>query len=145
MPERCEAQWPAPVFTKTLRRSAHARLFRRSGRRLLESASVAHRIVRVWKGYGTVEGVDQYCREHFSQTVLPQLRALKGFLDATVLTRAIEGETEVVVATVWDSVDSVRAFAGESYDKAVVEPIVHDLLQRFDDHVAHFSIAASAD
>ena len=66
-------------------------------------------IVRVWKGYGTAEGVDRYCREHFTKTVLPQLPALNGFRDATVLTRSTQHETEVIVATVWDSIDSVKA------------------------------------
>lgn len=103
------------------------------------------RIVRVWKGYGTAEGVDRYCREHFSKTVLPQLRGVDGFLDANVLVRSSEGETHVVVATVWDSIDCVKAFAGEDYSKAVVEPIVRDLLERFDDDVTHFTLAVAAE
>ena len=97
------------------------------------------RIVRVWKGYGTAEGVDRYCREHFAPTVLTQLRAINGFLDATVLTRPLRDEAQVVVATVWASVDSIKAFAGESYEQAVVEPIVHELLHRWDDEVSHFT------
>ncbi len=102
------------------------------------------RIVRVWKGYGAAEGVDRYCREHFLKTVLPQLREVDGFLDANVLVRSSEGETQVVVATVWDSIDCVKAFAGEDYGKAVVEPIVRDLLERFDDYVTHFTLAVAA-
>jgi hypothetical protein len=101
-------------------------------------------VVRVWKGYGTAEGVDRYCREHFSKTVLPQLQALSGFIDANVLVRSVGDATEVVVATTWDSFDAVREFAGNQYERAVVEPIVHDLLECFDDHVAHFSLAVAA-
>jgi len=37
-------------------------------------------------------------------------------MGATVLTRAGRGETEVVVATTWDSIDAVKAFAGENYE-----------------------------
>ena len=101
------------------------------------------RIVRVWKGYGTADGVRQYCDHHFTKTVLPQLRALEGFLSANVLVRSIENETEVIVATVWDSLDSVKAFAGEDHNVAVVEPIVRDLLDRFDDRVTHFTVAVT--
>jgi hypothetical protein len=101
------------------------------------------RIVRVWKGYGTADGVQRYCDQHFTKSVLPQLRALGGFLGANVLVRSIENETEVLVATVWDSLDSVKAFAGEDHDVAVVEPIVRDLLNRFDDRVAHFTVAVA--
>jgi len=97
--------------------------------------------VRVGKGSGTAEGVERYRREHFSKTVLPQLRSLSGFLDATVLTRSVGTETQVVVATFWESIDSVKAFAGESYEKAVLEPVVHELLERFADEVVHFTVA----
>ena len=101
------------------------------------------RIVRVWKGYGTADGVERYCSEHFAKTVLPQLEALEGFLDANVLVRPFGSQTEVVVMTVWDSIDSVKAFAGDRYQEAVVEPVVRDLLERFDDQVAHFSVAVT--
>jgi hypothetical protein len=101
------------------------------------------RIVRVWKGYGTADGVRRYCDNHFTKTVLPQLRGLGGFLSANVLVRSIENETEVIVATVWDSIDSVKAFAGDDHNVAVVEPIVRDLLDRFDESVTHFTVAVA--
>ncbi|HET6317300.1 MAG TPA: hypothetical protein VFG86_12645 [Chloroflexota bacterium] len=104
---------------------------------------MAPRIVRVWKGSGTADGVQRYCQIHFTNVVLPQLRALGGFLGAMVLTRSLGNETEVVVATVWESMDAVKVFAGEDYDRAVVEPVVRDLLDRFDDRVNHFTIAVA--
>jgi heme-degrading monooxygenase HmoA len=105
---------------------------------------VPGQIVRVWKGYGTADGVERYCSEHSATRVLPQLEALDGFLEATVLVRRFfASQTEVVVMTVWDSIDSVNAFAGDSYRRAVVEPVVRDLLERFDAQVAHFSVAVS--
>jgi hypothetical protein len=105
---------------------------------------VALQIVRIWKGYGKAAGVNRYCREHFPNSVLPQLRSINGFVGAKVLTRAGEGETEVVVATTWDSIDSVKAFAGEDYEQAVVDPVVRELLNRFDDRVTHFTVVLDA-
>jgi hypothetical protein len=105
--------------------------------------TVAARIVRVWKGYGTADGVQRYCDDHFTKTVLPQLRALGGFLSAHVLVRPIENGTEVVVATVWDSIGSVKAFAGDNHDLAVIEPVVRDLLDHFDDRATHFIVAVA--
>jgi heme-degrading monooxygenase HmoA len=96
--------------------------------------------MRVWKGYGTARGVRRYCDEHFALTVLPQLQALEGFVSATVLTQSSDNETKVVVATLWDSLDAVRAFAGEDYERAVVEPRVHEVLERFDDRVSHYTV-----
>lgn len=60
------------------------------------------------------------------------------------MTRTGRGETELVVATTWDSIESVKSFAGEDYEKAVVEPVVRELLDRFDDRVAHFTVALAA-
>lgn len=101
-------------------------------------------VVRVWKGYGTSEGAERYCREHFERTVLPHVREIDGFVDANVLLRATPSETEVVVATVWQSVEAIKAFAGEDYERAVVEPVVGELLTRFDETVAHYSLAIRA-
>ncbi|MBV9359492.1 MAG: antibiotic biosynthesis monooxygenase [Chloroflexi bacterium] len=100
-------------------------------------------IVRVWRGYGTADGVERYWQTHFATSVLPQLRSLTGFLDAQVLVRPLADEAEVVVETRWESIDAIRAFAGASYDRAVVEPVVRELLTRFDDHVSHFTVALS--
>ena len=101
-------------------------------------------VVRIWKGYGSAESVDRYCRTHFAAAVLPQLQALDGFLAANVLTRRFGDETQVVVATVWESIEAIKAFAGDDYERAVVEPVVRDLLTRFDDDVAHFTLALTA-
>jgi heme-degrading monooxygenase HmoA len=104
---------------------------------------MAGQIVRVWGGFGTETGVERYCREHFPKSVLPHLRSIDGFIEVKVMTRKGRDETEVVVATTWDSIESVKAFAGEDYEKAVVEPVVRELLNRFDDRVAHFTVAFS--
>jgi catechol 2,3-dioxygenase-like lactoylglutathione lyase family enzyme len=105
---------------------------------------MADQVVRVWKGYGTQPGVDRYCRDHFPKSVLPHLRSIDGFVEAKVMTRASRDETEVVVATVWESIDSIKSFAGENYEEAVVEPVVRELLNRFDDRVMHFNISLAA-
>jgi len=105
---------------------------------------MAGQIVRIWGGYGTPAGVDRYCREHFVNSVLPHLRSITGFVEAKVLTRPGRGETELVVATTWDSIESVKAFAGDDYERAVVEPVVRELLHRFDDRVTHFTLARAA-
>jgi heme-degrading monooxygenase HmoA len=105
---------------------------------------MAGQIVRIWGGYGTQEGVDRYCREHFTNSVLPHLRSIAGFVEAKVLTRPGHGETELLVATTWDSIESVKAFAGDDYERAVVEPVVRELLHRFDDRVSHFTVAVAA-
>ena len=94
-------------------------------------------IVRVWKGRGTSEGIERYCREHFEPVVLPELRTVDGFVDAEVLVR----DGELLVATRWESLDAVRGFAGDELERAVVEPVVAGLLDSYDDIVTHYTVA----
>jgi hypothetical protein len=63
---------------------------------------------------------------------------------ATVLVRIDAEETQLVVQTIWESIDAIRSFAGEDVERAVVEPIVSKMLTRFDDRAAHYSIALTA-
>jgi hypothetical protein len=99
------------------------------------------RVVRLWKGGGTPDGVARYCAEHFAHHVLPQLRAVDGFLEARVLVHTTQTGSELVVMTTWASLEAVKAFAGEDYGRAVVEPVVGELLERFDEDVKHYAIA----
>jgi heme-degrading monooxygenase HmoA len=84
--------------------------------------------------------VARYCGEHFPHNVLPQLRGVDGFLEARVLVRTADDGSEVIVMTTWASLEAVKAFAGEDYERAVVEPVVRELLERFDEHVTHHTI-----
>lgn len=106
---------------------------------------MADPIARVWKGYGPAGGVKRYCDEHFFRVVLPQLRALDGFLGATLLVHDRGSESELVVITQWVSISAIRQFAGDVYERAVVEPAVRDLLDHFEDRVTHYTIALTAE
>jgi heme-degrading monooxygenase HmoA len=102
------------------------------------------RIVRAWSASGDAEGVATYCREHFPRAVLPELRALDGFVRAEVLVRRVGSRSELLVLTTWTSLDAVKGFAGIRTERAVVEPVVAELLEHYDDEVRHFTIAFEA-
>ena len=51
---------------------------------------------------------------------------------------------EFVAVTLWDSLDSIRKFAGDAIDRAVVEPEARAVLSSFDDFVRHFEVAHGA-
>jgi heme-degrading monooxygenase HmoA len=93
-------------------------------------------IARVWRGRGSADGIRRYCHEHFEPVVLPALRNLPGFVAAEVLA----ADDEVVVVTRWESLDAVRRFAGADYETAVVEPVVAELLDSFDQRVRHYTV-----
>jgi heme-degrading monooxygenase HmoA len=97
-------------------------------------------IARVWRGVAhTAVNADAYLR-HLTTKVLPSLAAIAGHRGARVLRREEGGRTEFVVMTFWDSIDAVRAFAGERCEHAVIEPEARAVLGEYDDFVRHYEV-----
>jgi heme-degrading monooxygenase HmoA len=90
-----------------------------------------------------MENVDGYLK-HFQVSVLPQLRRIDGHQGAYVLKRPLGDESEILVMTLWESMDAVRAFAGEDPTVAVVEDEAKAFLSRFDRRVEHFDVVLDA-
>jgi len=90
-------------------------------------------IARVWRG--VARDADAYMR-HLDGNVVPQLNALAGYRDLRVLRRG----QEIVVITFWDSMDAIRAFAGDTPERAVVEPEARAVMERYDDFVLHYEV-----
>ncbi len=95
----------------------------------------------MWRGLARADGADAYVR-HLEDDVFPHLRALDGHVRAEVFRRPVEGAVEFLVVTWWDSLDAIRAFAGDDIERAVVEPAAQALMIDFDDRVAHIEVAA---
>ena len=100
-------------------------------------------IVRVWRAHTKEPGATAY-RRHLEQTVLPQLRSMPGFISVTLMQAERGGRVELVVASGWESMDAVRAFAGPTPEIAVVEPGAKKVLDEFDDHVTHYEMILEA-
>jgi heme-degrading monooxygenase HmoA len=102
-------------------------------------------IMRTWHGTAASRAdADHYAR-HFEGDVLPHLRSLAGFRGARLLRRDVDGEVELQALTTWDSLAAVRAFAGEDYPVAIVEPEARAVLARFDDRVEHYEVVLNAE
>ena len=97
-------------------------------------------IVRIWKGRARPAMAGAY-QEHVTAVVFPKLTAIDGYLGGRVLRRTVGNDVEFVVCTDWASMDAIRAFAGRTPDRAVVEPEARAVLSEFDEHVQHFEVA----
>jgi hypothetical protein len=62
-----------------------------------------------------------------------------GLRDAEVLVRDKNGEVAFVTLTRADSVQAIRAFAGEDHERPVIEPTARTLLSRYDERAHHYS------
>ncbi len=79
-------------------------------------------IVRLWRGEAATPAKARGYFEHVTGTVFPSLKALPGHVDAWLLRREVDGKTEFLAMTLWDSIASIKAFAGEDIGTAIVEP-----------------------
>ena len=94
-------------------------------------------ISRFWRGWTTVANADAY--KHLLRTkILPGIHRVKGYKGAYLLRRNVADGVEFATLTLWESLDAVRAFAGEKYEVAVVIPEARKLLSRFDERSLHY-------
>jgi heme-degrading monooxygenase HmoA len=99
-------------------------------------------VVRSWRGYAAVSESQAYPK-HLLQSVRPKLEQLAGFRGLYLLRRQGQEEVEFCVLTLWDSMEAVRAFAGDQPERAVVESEARAALVRFDDSVSHYDVLAA--
>ena len=96
-------------------------------------------IARIWHGWTAPADADAY--EEFLRTVMfPSMRRVAGFRGAELLRREDGDEIAFITITRFDSLDAVREFAGEDYERAVIEPEAKALLTRYDDRSDHYSV-----
>ena len=103
------------------------------------SAPAPGTVMRRWTARTAKAQLPKYL-EHFSKNVLPELRRVHGYLGAIVFLRRLEREIEIVVETNWDSLESIRNFAGPDLEAAVVAPVAAALLTGFDRRALHSEI-----
>ena len=96
-------------------------------------------VVRRWSARSTPVGVKKYLT-HFRRKVLPELQRIRGYQGVLLLRRGENEEAEVQVLTFWNSMASIRQFAGPDTDRAVVEDEAKAVLQDFDSRVVHFEV-----
>ena len=98
-------------------------------------------IVRSWSARARPAQAPAYA-EHLRSRVLPALQALEGYEGALLLQRPDGDEVELVVLTLWRSLDAIRAFAGDDLEAAVVADEAAAVLERFEERVRHYEVVA---
>ena len=98
-------------------------------------------ISRIWHGWTNLENADPYERL-LKEEIFNNIgnRKIKGFKGIQLLRRESNTETEFITIMEFDSVESVKEFAGEDYEQAVVPVKARQLLKRFDERSQHYEI-----
>ncbi|HLH34834.1 MAG TPA: hypothetical protein VKX41_09175 [Alloacidobacterium sp.] len=96
-------------------------------------------ITRLWQGYTTPENASAY--ESFVRNeIFPKLTDVRGFLGGKLLRRNLYQEVEFVALTHFDSLESVRAAAGEEFGYIIIPEAGRRLLSRYDQRVAIYEV-----
>lgn len=98
-------------------------------------------IARVWRGTTPAHKADEYLT-YLEATGLKTYRATPGNQGVQVLRRIVGDEVEFVLTSLWDSLDAIRTFAGDDYERAVYYPADKDFLLAFAPTVDHFEVMA---
>lgn len=99
-------------------------------------------IGRMWRGWTNSDQADAY-EGVFRGVVLPEIRDVEGCRGAYLLRRDDADGVEFVSLTLFDSLDAVRAFAGEQYQSAVISAEAVGVLRTFDPTAQHFTVVVS--
>jgi antibiotic biosynthesis monooxygenase (ABM) superfamily enzyme len=98
-------------------------------------------IARVWHGATRADDADEYAA-YLEETGMQAARALDGNRGTLVLRRVVGDRTEFTTMLLFDSLDDVRAFAGDDIERAVFFPEDDRYLVERDLGVAHYEVDA---
>jgi hypothetical protein len=100
-------------------------------------------ISRIWHGWTTRDNADAY-EALLKAEVFVGIRGrnIPGFRSIQLFRRDLNPDVEFVTVMWFDSLESVRIFAGKDYEAAVVPPAARALLSRFDARSQHYEVRA---
>jgi hypothetical protein len=100
-------------------------------------------ISRIWHGWTSSANADAY-EALLKSEIFPGIhsRAIRGYRGIQLLRRDLDEEVEFITIMWFDSIEAIRAFAGDDYEVAVVPPTARTLLSRFDARSQHYEVMA---
>ena len=99
-------------------------------------------IARQWIGVTLASDSDSYGK-YLEETGVKEIRTTKGNQGVWLMRRVHEDRAEFVVISLWDALDSMMAFAGPEYGRAVYYPEGEKFLLKLDPLVTHYEVLVS--
>lgn len=100
-------------------------------------------IMRIWRGWTRAEDADAY-RDYMTRVALPGYADSAGNIAVYMTSRRDGNREEFTMVTVWESLDAIRAFAGDDPTGAVFYPDDDAYLVDREHTVTHYAVYASA-
>lgn len=99
------------------------------------------KIIRTWKGWTLPENATAY-QLFLTEELFPSVKqkGVKGLEHVSISARSLPNEVEFFLTLRFDSIDSVKQFAGEQYEQAYIPNKAKSLLSRYDTKAEHFEL-----
>jgi heme-degrading monooxygenase HmoA len=100
-------------------------------------------IARIWRGAVAAADEDAYS-QYMQTTGIPGYRETPGNQGVWMLRRHRGATSEFLMFTLWDSMDAIKAFAGDDPEVAVFYPEDERFLVEREETVAHYVVDTHA-
>ena len=98
-------------------------------------------ISRIWHGYTTKENANTYQKLLESEIFVGiKNRNIPGYKGIQLLRKEMESGTEFITIMWFESIEAVKKFAGENFEKAVVPDKAQKVLSHFDKTSQHYNV-----
>ena len=96
-------------------------------------------IMRLWHGEVAIEKADDY-QKFMVEKAAPDYGSVEGLIKLYFQRKDEEKKAHFLLVTLWDSVDSVKKFAGENPDIAKYYPEDENFLLEKEKHVSMYEV-----
>ena len=120
-------------------RASASILHRRSATSLSAIPMEPEMILRTWRGTVDAKDGDRYFA-YLQETGIEEYKATPGNRGVFVVRRERNGRTEYLLLTLWDSMEAIKRFAGDTPERAVFYPEDDGFLVERDEQVDHYEV-----
>lgn len=96
-------------------------------------------IARIWHGTTSLEKYEAYT-DFLKRVAIPDYQKTEGFVKLTFLRNTKGGVGHFTLITFWESLEVIKNFAGEDYEKAKYYPEDDNFLLEFEEEVVHWEV-----
>ena len=100
-------------------------------------------VVRIWHGRVPKDKAEAY-RDFLVRRAVPDYESVEGNLGVEILMRENGDVVDFLILSYWESIDAIKKFAGEDYEKAKYYDEDKYFLLEFEPNVQHYYIMWSS-
>jgi hypothetical protein len=100
-----------------------------------------NKIIRIWKGWTTLENAPIY-ENMLINEVFPEVKkkGVTGLEKVSISTKLYQNEVEFFLVLQFNTIESVKLFAGENYEIAYIPENAKRVLLRYDTTAQHYTL-----